>query len=294
MAVYTDRDGNVYHVVRIGNKEWLVENLKTTHYKNGDAIPLVTDPVEWALAGDANCDVYGALYNWYAATYNIGGASIAPDGWHLPTIADWEALLMYLYPEATNGWDNEVGVKLKSIGLDFWSSPNAGATDEYGFNAKGSGVRGVTFEGGVFVYWGYDNVKYVTGFHCAGDYYVGTNLIAIAAHLSFDSRQLMCPFDGIPIASECKRSGIPIRLIKNNSTNPVTMTDYDGNIYSTVKIGNQVWMAENLKVEHFNDGTLIPIVQEQSTWIALSTAAMCYYDNEVCIKDAYCWYNNLK
>src|ERR1022692_1515578 len=74
----TDIDGNVYHTVTIGTQVWLVENLKTTHYRDGTAIPNLTDnTTSDNLTSGAYCDydnkpsnsaIYGRLYNWYAAT----------------------------------------------------------------------------------------------------------------------------------------------------------------------------------------------------------------------------------
>ena len=60
------------------------------------------------------------------------------------------------------------------------------------------------------------------------------------------------------------------------------LTDYDGNVYTTVKIGNQVWMAENLRVTHFRNGTAIFPVQAANDWLNNTTkAAYCYYDNKL-------------
>jgi uncharacterized protein (TIGR02145 family) len=56
-----------------------------------------------------------------------------------------------------------------------------------------------------------------------------------------------------------------------------TLTDIDSNVYKTVKIGNQWWMAENLKVTHYNDGTPIPNVTDK--WGDLSTGSYCAYNN---------------
>ncbi len=59
-----------------------------------------------------------------------------------------------------------------------------------------------------------------------------------------------------------------------------TVTDIDGNAYNTVTIGNQVWMAENLKTTTYNDGTPIPLVIDGATWGALTTPAYCWYNND--------------
>ena len=72
----SDYDGNIYNEVTIGNQVWMQENLKTTHYSNGDAISHVTGDAQWDwLIYRADCNynndtnnaiIYGRLYNWYA------------------------------------------------------------------------------------------------------------------------------------------------------------------------------------------------------------------------------------
>jgi uncharacterized protein (TIGR02145 family) len=121
----TDIDGNVYPTVRIGNQWWMAENLKVTHYRNGDAIPNVTDNSEWtglstgAYASydnaDSNIATYGLLYNWYAVS---DSSNIAPAGWHVPTDEEFTALEEYLIANGYN-WDgttsgNKIGKSLAS------------------------------------------------------------------------------------------------------------------------------------------------------------------------------------
>ncbi len=141
-TIVTDIDGNTYNTVTIGTQVWMVENLKTTHYRNGDAIPNITDTVKWSdtLVG-AYCnffnipsyaDTYGRLYNWYAVDDSRG---LAPTGWHIPTEAELKILTDYL------GGESVAGGKLKETGITHWDSPNKGATNQFGFTALPGGQR---------------------------------------------------------------------------------------------------------------------------------------------------------
>lgn len=139
-STITDIDGNVYHTVKIGTQTWMVENLKVTKYRNGDAIPNVTDGTEWNnLTTGAYCDyentasnsaVYGKLYNWYAVT---DSRNIAPTGWHVASDEEWTILTTFL------GGETVAGGKLKEKGTSHWQSPNYGATNETGFTALPGG-----------------------------------------------------------------------------------------------------------------------------------------------------------
>ena len=86
-----------------------------------------------------------------------------------------------------------------------------------------------------------------------------------------------------------------IILFSFNLVAQETVTDYDGNVYSTISIGTQVWMKENLKTTRYNDGASIPNVTGTSAWFALSTPAYCWYDNNAAKYKAtygalYNWY----
>jgi uncharacterized protein (TIGR02145 family) len=137
-----DKDGNVYHAVTIGTQTWMVENLKTTQYRNGDPISQVADSAQWiSLSTGAYCyynnntdnsTTYGALYNWYAVN---DPRNIAPEGWHVASMEEWNILNSFL------GGDLVSGGKLKETGTTHWNSPNTGATDEFGFKGLPGGGR---------------------------------------------------------------------------------------------------------------------------------------------------------
>ena len=152
----TDIDGNKYKTIALGLQIWMADNLKTTRYNDGTAIPYVTDAGKWAsLSGPGFCwyknsestfkPMYGAIYNWYAINDN----RLCPEGWHVPDNTDWDHLADYL-----GGW-NSAGGKLKVKGDAYWSTPNTGATNEYMFSALPGGLRYLDGEFRDFGFGGY-------------------------------------------------------------------------------------------------------------------------------------------
>lgn len=72
-----------------------------------------------------------------------------------------------------------------------------------------------------------------------------------------------------------------------NNSDDVSVTDIEGNVYSTVEIGTQIWLVENLKTTKFNDGTNIPSVPDAVEWNDLTTPAFSWYDNDPTQADPY-------
>lgn len=139
-----DIDGNFYTTVKIGNQEWMAENLKVTHYRDGSAIPYVSGDSVWSdLTTGAYCwcdddstdykKTYGALYNFHAV---IDNRCLCPEGWNIPTKAEWLELVEYL------GGEDTAGGSMKETGPAHWSEHNIGATDESGFDGLPGGGRG--------------------------------------------------------------------------------------------------------------------------------------------------------
>ena len=146
-STITDIDGNHYSTVTLGSQTWMVENLKTTRYNNGNAIEPGSDNDLWqsnttgayAWWGNniANKDTYGALYNWHA----VNSRNLCPVGWHVPTFYEWLDLMSFL-----GGGDSDYGRLiggglLKETGTSHWIDPNTDATDAYGFKALPGGNR---------------------------------------------------------------------------------------------------------------------------------------------------------
>jgi uncharacterized protein (TIGR02145 family) len=149
----TDIEGNIYQTQKIGNQWWMTENLKVTHYSNGESIPLATDNVQWTnLTTGGYCNynnnfnnvvTYGRLYNWYAV---IVSRNIAPVGWHVPTDDEWKELEIYLgmsqsQADSTGFLGTDEGGKLKETGTAYWNASNNGATNSSGFKALPGGYR---------------------------------------------------------------------------------------------------------------------------------------------------------
>jgi len=351
----SDYDGNVYQTIKIGDQWWMCENLKVTHYHNGDSIPNVTDDIDWEnLTTGAYCSynndtdhvpVYGRLYNWHAVN---DGRNVAPDGWHVPTDAEWKQLEMFLgmSQESTDssGWrGTDEGGKLKQIGTTHWLDPNTGATNEFAFTALPGGYRldtgEYTFLHEMARFWSFSECDIDHGLfrflHCGmsqigrgcalmytkeaglsircikdtpGTIFINSIPDSINAPWSISGPDGYTSsgngddtLTNLEIGDYTITWGIVPDWIKpanlrytiswgdtaNFDGNYMeapdstgTVTDYDGNVYQTIKIGDQWWMCENLKVTHYRNGDSIPNVTDGGTWSGLSTGAYCDYNND--------------
>ena len=140
LVTVTDIDGNVYNTITLGNQTWMLENLKVTTFNDGTPIAQwafgeswgsLNDQqalYQWANTNDLNdvvdfelpFDYYGAMYNHFA----IESGKLAPEGWRIPTVEDFEALESYL---VFTGYAGNIATALKSD--SGWSEFSGAGTD---------------------------------------------------------------------------------------------------------------------------------------------------------------------
>jgi len=135
---FTDsRDGQSYDVVKIGGLTWMAENL---NFETAGC---------FCPDGDSrNCKRLGRLYTW------VDAKTVCPEGWRLPTSADFAQILAQSLDGNPGAVSNKVGAKLKS--RDGWFKKGNGS-DDFGFNALPAGYRGADGKfdgiGGYAYFW---------------------------------------------------------------------------------------------------------------------------------------------
>lgn len=161
----TDYDGNIYNTVLIGTQCWMRENLRTTHYANGDPIAegiIYSSEIPYRYTPDgnaANVTSYGYLYNWPAVMHGDSSSSanpsgiqgVCPTGWHVPSAAEWDQLATYVNSQSEflcGGYNNYIAKALASnIGWNYHNVSNTCAVcnnltlnNATGFSAMPAGV----------------------------------------------------------------------------------------------------------------------------------------------------------
>ena len=279
--------GRVYDNLTTERLYWILDRIKyprsaeapVVYYS--DNVPAVDPPViidpptlipygylyNWDALFELTFDTfnYGLLYNWYAAT---DVRNICADGWEIPSNAQWDTLRTYL------GGTSFAGGKLKETGLVYWGSPNTGATNETGFNARGAGVRQGT--DGTF-----DSII-TSGVWFSSD---SPTLGRCGCASASNSASL---FNSFPP----KDQGCSMRPIKTTTTlthgQTGTYIGNDGKVYRTICIGTQEWLADNLAETKFRDGSWIPGYDggvytpiSNAAYAALTTAWVSAYNDDL-------------
>ena len=153
-ALSNNYDGNKYRTITMcdGN-QWTIDYLRTTHFNNGDEIPLIQDAAEWSAQTSAARSYYpgiyrGFIYNWFVIEDERG---IAPEGWRVATVEDWNSIIECLGGEEIAGgkmkYVQQYNFQLVIDSNNQWEAPNVGssifgeATNSSGLSLKASGFR---------------------------------------------------------------------------------------------------------------------------------------------------------
>ncbi|MBR4786066.1 MAG: fibrobacter succinogenes major paralogous domain-containing protein [Fibrobacter sp.] len=291
MGEMTDsRDGKTYKTVKIGEQTWMAENLNYANLQPTESL----DSSSFCYNNSAeNCARYGRLYLWSAAmdsagtwlfngkrcgdgkscapTYPVQG--VCPSGWHLPTRGEFETLI-----DAVGGSDIAGKMLRATSGWKDLNGEDGNGTDDYMFSALPVG------------YWSKEFKTYFNE---------GTSTFFWSStEISSGIVYMINMFDGRVIISDAyKKDGNSVRCVKDGSEpkqepdssvkGPALTDSRDSQIYKTVKIGDQVWMAENLNFETdgsscYNDSTKYCTVYGRLyTWASAMDSAGLWSTNGV-------------
>lgn len=278
-----------------------------------NSIPVVINPLTTTTTTAAPCataicgqtfEGFGYLYNWYAifgagaqtnAGRNLGGIvninqpyTDERNQWVVPSDDDWNGLIGFIDPAhnpTVNGFQSPIaGGKLKTNCITpftqnngVWNLPNSGATNEYLWAGIPGGSR--NFDGS------FSNINNFGYWWSSTEFNINPDQAWY--------RSLVYNLSGIGRSRLNKIYGLSIRLVRPATTAELFLSDgttsnqnpllphYIGNsrTYITVKIGNQVWTAQNLVDTTYNNSLVIPEVTNDATWNGLTTGARCSYNN---------------
>jgi uncharacterized protein (TIGR02145 family) len=236
-----------YCMVTLGTQVWLCRNYD---------IPYPNYKIYNNLP--ANLATWGGLYT-YDQIMNTG---FCPAGWHVPTEDEWQTCINFL------GGLTVAGGKLKEVGTTHWDAPNTGAADTYGFAARGAGY----YNRFSSAFLGQGQYTY---FWTASAYGSVATVIRVAYDSGATSR-----------AYVDRGHWLPLRLLKDGASD-LNLSDLDGNPYSTVRVGAQEWIVQNLKVTQFSDGTPLAYKPVVGTFIGDTTGCYTNPNNDPANKDIY-------
>jgi uncharacterized protein (TIGR02145 family) len=276
--------------VKIGEQIWMSENLNVDKFRNGDPIPQAKTAEEWKKAGEEgkpawcyyennpkNGKKYGKLYNWFAVNDPRG---LAPEGWSVATDVEFENLSDFLdgvylsskkmkskkdWNSTTDPYSNES----RSI--------NNNGNNTSGFNGRPAGY--ISEKGEFF------NLNYGSSWWTATEY-SKYNKDAAKKYQGKEAYywNLNRELQGL---KKDKKFGLSVRCVKENvilniSNNKTSESTIEQKI-NEIKIGEQIWMAENLNVSTFRNGDPIPEVKNKDEWEKAGNEgrpAWCYYHNK--------------
>ena len=222
----TDINGNIYETITLGNQCWTVDDARVTSYNDGTEIPVYNNVNDDSWISTIGAVIYqpeatlwdSMYYNWYAANGihdnddSTANKSIAPDGWKVPTIEDWQELVDYLIENGYN-YDgtfegNKVGKSLAST--EVWNNaPFEGQVGNQRELNNSTGFNGFPF-GGVQVIGGFDGAGSWTIYwsNSSGNSELGNSAFL---HMNGESLDIYQNFN--------EKNGYKIRFMKSEQCN---------------------------------------------------------------------------
>ena len=269
-SIVDSRDGQVYKTVKIGNQVWMAQNL---NYADSVKTPSLKGR-SWCFENDStNCLTYGRLYTWAAAVDSQG---ICPEGWHLPNKSEWELLVEAVGSQSGSKLKSLAGWSYDGNGVDeFGFSALPAGYRLYAESLECGPIKTSRCASNEFVGVGIDanlwtateyNTKEAYYFHLGDDredallkpheqtYGISVRcvkgkLVALASSSSVASSS-----SSSALWTEAQSSSsfvFDLSVPKESYLNPDVqygslVDSRDNQIYKTVQIGDQVWMAQNL------------------------------------------------
>ena len=213
-----DFDGNVYSLIVIGSQEWMGDNLKVSHYRNGDPIPTGFNENGWSNLdvnqtgaystyedNPENGEIFGFLYNWYAVDDERG---VCPEGWHVPSDEEFMELEMEMgmsYEEAHAGGlrGTDEGSKLAG-NTDLWAEGGLKNNDNFGTSGFDAIPGSVKNQAGYY----YGALHAICCFWSSTD---DSNSDAWRREIEFTRTQVMRTYQDFD-----KRAGFSVRCLKDS------------------------------------------------------------------------------
>ena len=275
-----DVDLNTYRTVAIGSQVWMAENLRVTKFSNGDTLFHSEDLSVWSTVqrgawinyqnDSSSVNPRGKLYNWYTIE---DPRNVCPTGWRVPSDKDWETLIDYL------GGEWAASDELKSTNISYWQG-NLTANNNSGFSAITTGKKYDTFFsalGNIAEFWTSSYFPFPS-IHSSNCLHIRLEVNNSYIYESADN-----PSIGNYIRCIQGDAEFPIGPIIDENYGHVlnpdsiynSVADIDGNVYRTTYIGEQEWMAENLRTTRFMNGDSIPFVFQDIDWQSQNSPAYC-------------------
>ena len=231
MSFMDSRDGQSYKYAKIGFQLWMAENLKT---KKG----------QWTCYDDdsGNCEKYGMLYDWNTAN------KVCPEGWHLPTSQDWDELFSYV------GGRDKAGTALKS--KEDWINGAGSNMADFSVLPAGAMNNKKLFvnKGYSAFFWSSTESKRemveIVGFNHENQF------VSVGQSAKYFKFSVRCVKDRDVIGNKKMKEERNDNVIENKEESSNDAKTYEKRFvkigsqkYKTVKINNQIWMAENLNLK---------------------------------------------